>query len=164
MPGSVTGWKDRSDDGFASSMQCIKLALYAGMKSEPSTAQRELRGTTDISTSPLVYSSLCTNSGLLCWMIKNLPSSSRSSRSLITFWPTETLVFSIRLENVFSLSFFRDNFEVLSSLSCTTSWNLSWHFCLNCRCLLWHFQVQEQRKPDSSQESPLWTGCHQSAF
>jgi len=101
--------------------------------------QRE-SGTADISNSPIVSSSLGTNSGLLCWMTRIF----QAVLAPLTVWSLLThrnlhVGFSIRLDNVFRLSFFRGShtdFRVLSSLSWTNSWNLSvW----SAECLLWHF-------------------------
>ena len=49
----------------------------------------------------LIVSSSFGKCGQLPWMIRNLPSNSRSSRSLITLSPTCTFFLSIRLEKVF---------------------------------------------------------------
>ena len=70
------------------------------------------------------------SSGLLPWMIRNLPSSSCSLRSLITLSPMSTFVFCIQLEKFFSFNFCNESqtesLDVSSNLSWMKAWNL---FC-----------------------------------
>ena len=90
---------------LASSIACLRLALSLGMYKIPLTTHRDL-GIVDISNCSIVSSSFGTKHGRLPWMMRNCPSSSRSSRNLMTLSPMHTFLFSIQLEKAFNFVFF----------------------------------------------------------